>query len=911
MTLILLANRLDLAKTLLFLGLASLAATPTWAESLTMHVAPGGDDSWSGRFAEPNPADSDGPFASLDRAQRAVREWRTGGGPRGPVTVLIRGVHRLPAPFVLTPEDSGTKDAPVTYAAAPGEQPVLSGGRRITGWRQGPAEIWTAEVPEAKSGRWCFRQLFVNGRRARRARSPNDGYFRVVGLVDPKPDAPWNKGVDRFRFRASDIDAYHDLNHVEVVVFHSWNTSRVRIASVDKAQAIVSFTGPTIFRPLAWDPEQRYYVENARELLDSPGEWYLDRETGVLSYWPLAGEDLRTAEVVAPVLTELVRLDGDPDAGRFVDHVRLVGLSLQHADWTLSEQGYGDPQAAVTVPAVVSAKGARFCALEQCEIAHVGTYGVWFSRGCKENRIVQNHLYDLGAGGVRIGEPAMAASDVAESSNNLISNNYLHDGGCVYAGAVGVWLAQSSHNEISHNEIHSFDYSGISLGWNWGFQPNRTHHNRIEHNHVHHVVRGVLSDAGGIYMLGIQTGTVVRHNIFHDVFPYAGKPAMAWGIYFDSGASGLLVENNLVYHTLTGGLMNTGMTGNVIRNNVFALSGQEAVWRYNWTKEPPSVVERNIFYLTQGELFHEDGGASDFRTRWDDNLYWRADGEPLLFYGEPFQAWQAKGVDQHSLVADPQFVDPARFDFRVKPESPAIQLGFQPIDTSQNGLFGPPEWVALPKQATFPASVLPPPPQPISVDDGFEQTSAGERPALAQVHEENRGDGIRVTDELAAAGKHCLKFTDAAGLEHVFNPHLFYTPGFRQGQAVLSFDVRLEPGAVLGHEWRDSARPYRVGPSLRIDSGKLSVGGKPLTDIPTETWVHVEITCGLGRQASGAWDLVLTLPGQPPQAFRSLACGHPEFNRVAWLGLVSLASAKTVWYVDNLELSLRESPCAR
>ena len=241
--------------------------------------------------------------------------------------------------------------------------------------------------------------------------------------------------------------------------------------------------------------------------------------------------------------------------------MRLVGLSLQHADWSLPEKGYGDPQAAVTVPAVVSAKGARHCALEQCEIAHVGTYGVWFSRGCKENRIVQNHIHDLGAGGVRIGEPEMAANDVAESSGNLVSNNYLHDGGHVYAGAVGLWLAQSSHNEISHNEIHSFDYSGMSIGWNWSVEPNRTHHNRIEHNHVHHVVRGMLSDAGGIYTLGIQTGTVIRNNVFHDVFPYMGSPAMAWGIYFDAGASELLVENNVVYHTLTGGIMNTGSPG--------------------------------------------------------------------------------------------------------------------------------------------------------------------------------------------------------------------------------------------------------------------------------------------------------------------------------------------------------------
>ncbi len=562
----------------------------------------------------------------------------------------------------------------------------------------------------------------------------------------------------------------------------------------------------------------------------------------------------------------------------------------------------------MTVPAAVSAKGARHCTLQDCEIAHVGTYGVWFSRGCKENRIVENHIHDLGAGGVRIGEPAMPPSDVTESTGNVVSNNYIHDGGHVYAGAVGLWLAQSSHNEISHNEIHSFDYSGMSIGWNWDSSPNRTKHNRIEQNHVHHVVRGMLSDAGGIYTLGVQTGTVIRGNVFHDIFPYMGSPAMAWGIYFDAGSSEMLVEDNIVYHTLTGGIMATAAPGNIIRNNIFALSAWQAAWRYSWVKEPPSLVERNIFYLTQGELFHADGGSSDFRSRWDHNLYWRTDGLPMEFYGTPLEEWQAKGLERHCLVADPQFVDPARGDFRLKPGSPALKLGFRPIDTSRNGLVGRAEWVDLPKRAAFPATVLAPapyPPKPAPIDDGFEQTPVGQAPAQAQVNEENRGDSIRVTDETAASGRHSLKLTDAAGLAHAFNPHLFYSPHFTEGRAVLSFDARVEKGAVLAHEWRDAAQPYRVGPSLLIDaSGKLQSNGKALADVPIGRWFRIEIACELGKKAGGHYDLTLSVPGQAPKRFPGQACGMAKFNRLEWLGFVSLATSKTVCYLDNIKLSL-------
>ena len=897
-----------------FVGGILLCLASNTLQAVTFHVAPDGNDVWSGRQARPNAHQSDGPLATLTGARNAIRRLKMQGPLAEPVQVMVAaGVYPLRETLVFEPQDSGTATTPIAYRAADGARPVLSGGRAITGFQRGEGALWVADIPDAVGGKWQFRQLFVNGRRARRARTPNEGYLHVEGLVekpDPKKPETWEQPVDRFRFKAGDLHAWKDLNDVEIVVFHSWNTSRERIAAVDEKDRVVRLAGMPVSRLMAWDPQQRYYVENTRDALDSPGEWYLDRQSGKLYYWPLAGEDMTEAEVVAPVLQELVRFDGKPDNGAFVDYIHLEGLAFQHADWTLPAAGYGDPQAAVTVPAVVWASGARHCTIERCEIAHVGTYGVWLSRGCKENRIVQNHIHDLGAGGVRVGESYRAPSDVAESSGNLVSSNYLHDGGHVYAGAVGLWVAQSSENTISHNEIHSFDYSGMSIGWNWDYTPNRTHHNRIEYNHIHHVVRGVLSDAGGIYTLGPQPGTVIRNNLLHDIFPYLGNPAMAWGIYFDAGSSQMLVENNIVYHTLTGGIMGTAAPGNVVRNNVFALSAWQAAWRWNLpNKNPPTLFERNIFYLTQGDLFQLDGGQSDVTPTWDHNLYWRTDGQPLLLYGEEFADWQAKGMDRHGLVADPQFVDPTHGDFSLKPGSPALKLGFQPIDTSRIGLQGPAEWVNLPKSASFPPAVLPKGVsawQPLPIDDGFETTAEAERPAAAIVIEEGRGDSIRVTSETAATGKHSLKFTDAPGLEHPFDPHLFYVPHFRHGRATLGFDIRREQGAIVAHEWRDAAQPYHVGPSLRIDAnGRLLVGERHLIDLPAQQWVHIEIACNLGKQSQGIYDLSVTLPGQPPKAFAKLSCGSAAFRRLEWLGFISLANEKSVFYVDNI--SLRES----
>jgi len=895
----------------LFTAMA-LDAKPVWAGGVELHVAPCGNDQWSGRLAAPNADRSDGPLATLSRCQAMVRERLTKADQPEPITVTIHGAHRLAQPIVFTPRDSGTADAPVVWRSAPGQPAVLSGARVIAGWQRGDDGTWFVDLPEVKAGRWYFRQLFIDGRRAVRARTPNDAYHRVERLIDPKPNRRWNEGVDRFGFFGNDIKPWPHLTDVEVIVFHSWNTSRVRIASVDPAQRVATFVGPTVFRPLAWDPQQRYYVENTADALDAPGEWYLDRHVGRLHYRPLAGEDMPRVEAAAPRLTELLRFEGNADKGELVRHVRVEGLSLQHADWTLGAAGYGnDPQAAVTIGAAVTADGAHDCVLERCEVAHVGGYGVWFRRGCKRCRIEHNEIRDLGAGGVRLGEPQMAATDQAMSSHNEIVNNYIHDGGHVYPDGVGFWLAHASHNRIAHNEIHSFNYSGMSVGWNWSdTQPTRTKHNTIEQNHVHHVVRGVLSDGGGIYTLGTQTGTVVRNNVFHDIWPYMGKPAMAWGIYFDQGSNGLTVEDNIVYHTLTGGLMNTGQPNNVVRNNIFAHSAWQTCWRTssaNVNKDlAPSVVERNIFFLTQGELFRPHAGKSDDASHWDHNLFWRTDGEPMRFYEGDLSGWREAGHGEHSIVADPKFVDPVGGDFALAPDSPALKLGFKPIDVSRVGLQGEPAWVARPRQVRFEPTKLPPvppPPPPLTLDEGFEATPVGAPPAQATVSCDGATDRLAVTDQLAATGKRSLRIADSATMTHFWDPHFFYQPHHRRGVVTGSFDIHLGPGADVGHEWRDHRNPYRVGPTLRIDSaGRVTAGGKHLLDVPRETWITIAITCGLGKTAGGTWDLTITLRGQSPRRFERLPCGNLRFDELQWLGTTSLAKEDTIVHIDNVKI---------
>jgi hypothetical protein len=627
-------------------------ATTAAAQAGTLYVSPDGRAGAPGTIDRPLPS-----IAAARDAIRAARRARAGG----PETVLLRGgVYYLSETFSLTPQDSD-----VTYAAYAGERPILSGGRRIEHWTKGPGDIWSAPAD------WEFRQLFVNGRRATRSRTPNNGFYRIDG--PSLQDRPF-----LLKYRGNDIRENWAGGEAEVIALLAWAEIRMPIIEVQPETHIARLGANP---PLSnMENDARYWIENAPDALDSPGEWRLDRAAKTVFYWPVAGEDLARDSVIAPALTQLIRLEGKPAGGALVRNLTFRGLDFRHADATMTAGGYAETQAAMVAPSAFEATGAEGILIDHSAFTQSGGNAIWFGRGSRRNRVSSNEIFDMGAGGIKIGEMALPVNEGERSFENDVEDNALHSLGWIYPSAVGVWIGQSSRNTVVHNEIRDLFYTAVSVGWTWGYALNLCDDNHIEYNHLHHIGKAMMSDLGGVYTLGMQPHTTIRNNLIHDVdaFMYGG-----WGIYADEGSSGITIEDNIVYRTKSAPFHQHYGRENVVRNNIFAFGQEYQLMRTRADAPLSFTFEGNIVYYDSGSLLGSDWTGVQFKM--NRNVYWDARGGAVTFAGSDLAVWRERGQDVDSLIADPMFANPAAYDFTVAPESPVWKLGWKKIDMGPVG----------------------------------------------------------------------------------------------------------------------------------------------------------------------------------------------------------------------------------
>lgn len=625
--------------------------------------------------------------SSADDIVRAVAQAR---GSVGADTLFVHikpGTYCLQEPLVITGEQS----CPIVFEGDANDKPLLSAGKRIGGWVKTKEGWWQTHVTETVRYGWRPEQLYVNGRRATRARTPDRGFYTVSAV---KEDVHHHGGGRSPLYATQAVEtepallaplkglAQPELEQVVARFYHKWDntTKYLQYALPDSGRFYITGHGMTPWNDLRQGTQ--YCLENYRGALNAPGEWFLALD-GTLTYIPLPGEDIATAEVFAPVLEQVLILRGTPD--RPVEDKIFRNLRLHHTANYTPRNGTEPSQVACQLEAAVMMDHARRIALEDCEIEHTGNYAVWVRRQCHECRVQGCFIHDIGGGGVKLGDFWLPDEGDDVTGENLVENCILRHLGLTYPCSGGVVIFHSWGNRVLHNDICDLRYTGVSVGWVWGYTRSPSHDNEVGFNHIHHIGWGELSDMGAVYTLGLSPGTRIHDNVVHDVWSYDYG---GWGLYTDEGSSGIVLENNLVYNTKCGGFHQHYGRENVVRNNIFAWAWLQQLQASRKEDHRSFTFEHNIVIFDRGELLAGQWG----QFLMDHNLYYDASGRPLSFLGASLDEWHSQGHDQHSLVRDPLFRDARHYDFRLRSEKAVRRIGFRPFDYSRAGVEGPDEW---------------------------------------------------------------------------------------------------------------------------------------------------------------------------------------------------------------------------
>ncbi|MCB1076227.1 MAG: right-handed parallel beta-helix repeat-containing protein [Verrucomicrobiae bacterium] len=852
------------------------------------------------------------PLAARDAARAAAK----------PVRIVVEaGTYPLTEALALE-----AKDSEVTWESAPNAKPVFTGGRSITGWTKAEGGLWKAPLRDPQ---WQFDQLWIDGRRATQARTPNRGFFHLADRVSADGTPTDTHRV--FQVHQPEFDLLDSIPEAEragvlLTVTHSWSVGQCRIEQLDRAARSVTIKGHSRYPFGEREPDQRFWMENFRSALDAPGEWFHDRTKGELLYHPLPDEDLTKAEVVAPVSEKFLVIQGARD-------ITFRGLSFQHEQYRYPEDGLHDGQAATIVDGAIDVSESRGIRFDRCEIAHVGRYAVYFRNGCSDASLTHCHLHDLGAGGVRIGETNRPEEERI-CRDITVDDCIIQHGGRLHPSACGIVMTHAQRCSAVHCDIGDFFYTGVSIGWNWGYGESVGRDNRVENCHIHHLGWAYLSDMGGFYGLGNAPGTTIRGNHIHHI---ASHRYGGWGLYTDEGSGDVLMENNLVHDTSDAGFHQHYGYANRVRNNIFAFGGKAQIQRSRNEPRLTFVFERNLVVwdpalpLLDGAETNwklndrPDSGSPRDTVIFRRNLYWPTDGKiPTLLTKTHFswEEWRKMGRDAGSLFADPKFVNLAERDFRLQPDNPAAKIGFQAWDLSLAGVRAEdPAWRGLAAEGhvypNWEIDAKPWPAPEFRLDlETFESIAPGQLGLpRASYDRENKGESIGVTEEAASPlpitggtpSKRSLKVQDAPRLAHSYDPVLDFLPRWAGGTFEVSFDIMAHEKADWFFEMRVNGGEFAAGPYVRWQNGKLvatNAGSVKLADLPPGEWCRIAIRATTG---AGHYGVTLTRADGTVTEFKEIPC-KPEWNEASYLLFSAVGTSEAAFFIDNLRLTPMLAP---
>ncbi|MBN1806433.1 MAG: right-handed parallel beta-helix repeat-containing protein [Sedimentisphaerales bacterium] len=625
---------------------AFVSAAESGSRDGIFYVAVNGSDSWSGRLPNANSQRTDGPFATLEAACKAARRGDT---ERRRTIVIQGGQYFFDEPLVLTGRDAG-----LTIESEQGAKACIYGGRKVSGWKRDGEKFYSADLSGVKDGSWDFRALVVNGRFCPRARLPEKGYFEHLSSFN----VPWmsstgggwkrkptEEELTTLKYRSEDLGPWLDINNAEVTVYHMWDESMVGVRRMDSDSNTLTFTTPAGHPPGAFGVK-RYVIYNVREGMTKPGQWYLDRSAGKVVYRPVAGEDMAKAEVIAPTIESIIRIEGTRD--RPVEDITIKGLTLSVTTTPLRAGGFG----AGRFEGAVNITSANNCRLIDLEIVNVGGQGI---KASGNNLLVEYcHVHHTGACGIR-----------CSGTGCVVSDNHIHDVGLTYPSAIAM-QGGGKECRIIHNEIHETPYTAVNCGGQ---------NNRIENNLIYHAMQE-LHDGAGIYCFA-GNGLILRGNFIRDIIDTGGYGASAY--YLDERSENCLVEGNLSVG-IARPSHNHMAQRNTIRNNVFISDGDA---RLTFPKSSDYTVEKNII-CAKDKIVLEN---IDAISRLENNILFSKAG---IVQARKLKNYSASDTYQlkpeaGNLFHDPLIVEFGRGTVKLAPDSPVTRLGIKLIDVSGAG----------------------------------------------------------------------------------------------------------------------------------------------------------------------------------------------------------------------------------
>jgi len=671
----------------------------------SLYAAPSG---WSGRTdgmsgTEFEACPDGAPFPDIPSALSYIRELRRIGVNQPISLKLLPGLHCLRNTVRVDPGVTGVTIEPF----GPGEARVI-GGVRVENWIRdefGGVPCLSAPIPEDAlnpdaPGGIDFTDFYVNGTRAKLTRYPAEGWLYADDVENH--DGQLFSPSKWFIAQEGDFKNFRNIERVQLSFCHYWIDEHTPIERYDPETRRVTMLYPSRFG-IDGGPgtasRLEYCLENVAETFGQPDEWYA--ENGRIYYVP-RDESItpETVDACIPRLFKLFDLRGEP--GRPVRNIRLRSLCMgvtrgEYGSVGQGASGEGEPtlyasdaQAVSQADGSVTFRYAENCSVEDCRLENFGVHGFVIDRGCHGIRIQRTLIRDGGAGGVKIIGGGADSPETERTFGNTVEDCRILYCGRRYFAACGILMMHTYENTIAHNEIGYLYYTGVSGGWIWGYAPSVTRDNRIEKNHIHHLGDGMLSDMGGVYLLGLQPGTVVSGNVIHDV---RSRNYGGWALYTDEGSSFITLENNICWNTSDNSYHQHYGSMNTVRNNIFAFS-DGPMMRVSRTEAHMSILfENNIVYSSGSPMFDisrnqiAQGTVSSSR-----NLYFdaaRPESPVMRRFGEgdelTMEDFRAAGMEYGSLVADPLFADAEGHDFRLKENSPAYALGFRDIDVSDVG----------------------------------------------------------------------------------------------------------------------------------------------------------------------------------------------------------------------------------